>query len=137
MLSLIGLADAGYLTITHFAPQVLECSTHGFVNCAAVTQSAQSRLLDIPVAFLGLAFYIAMTAINLPRMWRSTDRRIVWLRVAMVVSGMGMVLWLLSAELLILHHLCEFCTGVHIVTFLLFVLVMTSMPRMLLSTEQR
>jgi uncharacterized membrane protein len=126
ILSIFGVADSTYLTITHFDPQVLSCSTRGFIDCLAVTQSAQSRVFGIPVAFLGLGFFVAMTAINLPVMWRVEDRRVASLRLAMTIVGMGMVVWLFYAELFIIKNVCEYCTGVHIVAFLLFVLVVTT-----------
>jgi uncharacterized membrane protein len=128
VLSLLGVADSTYLSITHFDPQVLSCSTRGFVDCLAVTQSAQSRILGIPVAFLGLGFYVVMTAINLPMLWRKNDYRVAQVRLAMTVIGMVMVIWLFFAELFIIKNLCEYCTGVHIVTFLLFALVVSTMP---------
>ncbi len=131
MLSLLGLADSTYLTVTHFQKQVLSCPTHGFINCLKVTTSPQSEVFGIPVAILGLVFYVAMTAINLPRLWITTDVRVAWLRLAMAVSGIGFVLYLLYAELFIIKNLCEYCTGVHIVTFALFVLIVTTFPLML------
>jgi uncharacterized membrane protein len=131
VLSLIGLADSTYLTITHFQAQLLQCSTHGAIDCLAVTTSPQSRVFGIPVAFLGLAFYVAMTAINLPVFWRTTDVRVAWIRLAMVVTGIGFVLYLIYAELFLIKAICEYCTGVHIVTFALFILVVTTFPSML------
>ena len=131
VLSLLGLADSTYLTITHFEKQVLVCPANSFINCAKVTTSAQSEILHIPVAVLGLAFYVAMTAINLPRMWTTTDVRVAWLRLAMAVSGIGFVLYLLYAELFIIKAICEYCTGVHIITFILFILIVTTFPSML------
>ncbi|HXQ62254.1 MAG TPA: vitamin K epoxide reductase family protein [Acidimicrobiales bacterium] len=133
VLSLLGLADSTYLTITHFQKQVLSCPTHGFINCLKVTTSPQSEVFGIPVAILGLAFYVAMTAVNLPRLWITTDVRVAWIRLAMAVSGIGFVLYLLYAELFIIKNLCEYCTGVHIITFALFVLIVTTFP----STVQR
>lgn len=129
-LSLLGLADSSYLTVTHFAHTRLFCPTSGFINCQAVTTSAESRLLGIPVAVLGLAYYVAMTAINVPALWHRRERWITWARLAMVVGGMAMVLWLLIAELFIIKNLCEYCTGVHIVTFALFVTVVITFPTM-------
>jgi uncharacterized membrane protein len=41
------------------------------------------------------------------------------------------VLWLLSAELLIIDNICLYCTGVHIVTFALFVIMVRVCPRQL------
>lgn len=131
VLSLLGLADSTYLTITHFQKQALVCPTHGFINCAQVTTSAQSRVFGIPVAILGLAFYVAMTVINLPPLWKTTDSRVAWVRLAMVVSGIGFVLYLVYAELFLIKAICEYCTGVHIVTLSLFVLIVTTFPSML------
>ncbi|HXQ75763.1 MAG TPA: vitamin K epoxide reductase family protein [Acidimicrobiales bacterium] len=131
VLSLLGLADSTYLTVTHFEKQVLVCPANSFINCAKVTTSAQSEILHIPVAVLGLVFYIAMTAINLPPLWKTTDLRVAWLRLAMAVSGIGFVLYLLYAELFIIKAICEYCTGVHIVTFALFILIVTTFPSML------
>ena len=54
-----------------------------------------------------------------------------WLRLAMAVSGIGFVLYLIYAELFIIKAICEYCTGVHIVTFALFVLVVATFPSML------
>jgi uncharacterized membrane protein len=131
VLSLLGLADSTYLTITHFQKQALSCPTHGFINCLKVTTSPQSEVFGIPVAILGLAFYVAMTAVNLPRLWITTDVRVAWVRLAMAVTGIGFVLYLLYAELFIIKNLCEYCTGVHVVTFALFVLIVTTFPSML------
>ncbi|HVC72060.1 MAG TPA: vitamin K epoxide reductase family protein [Acidimicrobiales bacterium] len=132
VLSLLGLADSTYLTISHFQESILKttCSTSGAVNCLKVTTSPQSEILHIPVAILGLAFYVAMTVINLPPLWKTTDRRVAWLRLAMVVSGIGFVLYLIYAELFLIKAICEYCTGVHIVTFALFVLVVVTLPAM-------
>ena len=47
------------------------------------------------------------------------------------VLGIGFVLYLLSAELLIIGAICIYCTGVHIVTFAQLVLVMATVPAML------
>jgi uncharacterized membrane protein len=130
-LSLGGLGIATYLTIAHFGSVPLVCSGSGEINCLKVTTSTQSYFLHIPVAILGLGFYTAMTAINLPVAWRSSDRRIHIARLAMLGLGMCFALYLVSAELLIIGAICLWCTGVHIVTFALFVLVVQTVPRML------
>jgi uncharacterized membrane protein len=131
LLSLAGLGVSIYLTIDHFAKIPIVCSDSGVVNCEKVTTSAQSHFLGIPVAFLGLLFYVAMTAVNLPAAWRSLDRRIHILRLAMTAVGMCFVLYLVAAELIIIRNICLWCTSVHVVTFLLFVLTLTTVPGML------
>jgi uncharacterized membrane protein len=126
-LSLIGLGIATYLTIAHFVgTQALVCSDNGLINCSAVTTSAQSHFLGLPVSVLGLAYYVVMVVINSPPMWYSPDRRVHLLRVGLMILGMAFALYLVSAELLIIDKICIWCTGVHIVTFALFVVVMTA-----------
>ena len=132
VLSLAGLAISGYLTFTHFAgTQFLACSSTGTIDCAAVTTSAQSAFLGVPVAVLGLVNYVAMTAMNSPWGWHA---RTYWLHVArlgLAVGAMLFVLWLLGAELLIIGHLCLWCTGVHLVTFALLVVLSRVTPAQL------
>jgi uncharacterized membrane protein len=130
-LAVIGLGVSVYLTVAHFSGARLACSDTGLVNCEAVTTSAQSYFVGVPVALWGLLFYVAMTAVNLPGAWRSNDRRIHALRLAMAAGGMCFVLYLVSAEFLIIGNICLWCTSVHVVTFLLFVLMITTVPQML------
>ncbi len=130
-LSLMGLGISAYLTYTHFQPQALVCSDTGLINCAKVTTSAQSRFLGIPVAILGLGYYLVMTVMNLPPLWRSADRRVHLARLALAVVGIAFALWLVAAELVIIDNICIWCTSVHVVTFLLFVLIVTTVPTML------
>ncbi|HEY3943227.1 MAG TPA: vitamin K epoxide reductase family protein [Acidimicrobiales bacterium] len=130
--SLAGLGISVYLTVAHFVgTQALVCSDQGLINCAKVTTSAQSHFLGMPVAVLGLAFYLAMTAITVPPAWRSPDRRLHVARLAMVIVGMAFALYLVSAELIIIDNICIWCTAVHAVTFVLFVTVVATTPRML------
>jgi uncharacterized membrane protein len=137
VLALIGLGLSVYLTITHLHPKALLCSHGGgIVNCEAVTSSAQSKVFGIfPVAELGLAFYVFIAVICAPWAWRmkrvlrlgpvsigNTELR--WIRLGSVIVGIGFVLYLLFVELVQLGNICLYCTGVHITTFLLFVLIL-------------
>lgn len=131
LLSLAGLGFSVYLTIDHFAKIRLACSDSGLINCQKVTTSAQSHFLGVPVAVLGLAFFVVMTAINLPPAWRAADRRVHLARLALAILGMAFVLYLVSAEVLIIGNICMWCTFVHATTFLLLVLLASTTPPML------
>ncbi len=131
VLSVVGLGVATYLTVAHYAGVALACSDNGIINCERVTSSAQSIFLGVPVALWGLLFFAAMVAVDLPVAWRSTDRRVHALRLAMTAVGIVFVLYLVSAELLVIKHICLWCTSVHVITFLLFVLMVTTVPQML------
>jgi uncharacterized membrane protein len=123
VLALAGLGVSIYLTIAHFTESALAgCSESGLVNCTKVTTSAESYAFGIPVAVLGLAFFVFGVVIMSPWAWRATRREIHLARIASVVVGIGFVLYLLYAELFTIGSICLYCTSVHVITFLLFVL---------------
>jgi uncharacterized membrane protein len=127
VLSLAGLGASIYLTYTHFHPAALICHASSHINCAEVTTSSQSEIFNhIPVAIAGLAFYAGMVVLMSPWVWRIADPRIGWLRLAAVVTGIGMVGYLVYVEAVQIKAICLWCTGVHIVTFLLFFTVLAA-----------
>jgi uncharacterized membrane protein len=124
--SILGLGISTYLTIVHYDTHlVLACANNGTINCEKVTSSAQSRVFGIPVAVLGLAFFVAMVALSLPAAWRATSVRIAQLRLASVIVGIGFVFYLIYSELFTIHAICLWCSGVHVLTFVLFVAIVT------------
>jgi uncharacterized membrane protein len=128
LLSLAGLGISIYLTITHFDKVALVCSDNGAINCAKVTTSPQSEIFGIPVAMLGLVYFIPMIALCLPMAWRSVDRRVHLARLILSIIGVGMIIYLLIAELFIIKAICLWCSGVHLITFILFVIIVTVSP---------
>jgi uncharacterized membrane protein len=123
ILAVAGLGVSIYLTIAHFTEsKLLGCSENGLVNCTKVTTSPQSYVFGIPVAVLGLAFFVAAVALMSPWAWQWARREVALIRLASVAVGMGFVLYLLYAELFIIGSICLYCTSVHAITFLLFVL---------------
>ncbi len=128
ILSLLGLGVSTYLTITHYDTAVtLACSDNGVVNCGLVTTSPESMVFGIfPVAVLGLAFFVFMTVATSPWAWRSKYPQVAVVRLASVIIGIGFVLYLVYTELFTLNHICLWCTSVHVLTFLLFVLILIS-----------
>jgi uncharacterized membrane protein len=120
-LALAGLGVSIYLTIAHFTESALiGCSENGLVNCTKVTTSPQSYVFGIPVAVLGLAFYVFAVAIMSPWAWRWMRREIYLIRLASVVVAIGFVIYLVYAELFLIGSICLYCTSVHVLTFLLF-----------------
>jgi uncharacterized membrane protein len=131
LLSIAGLGISIYLTVTHFDKVALVCSDNGTINCAKVTTSPQSEIFGIPVAMLGLAYFVPMIALCLPVAWRAVDRRIHLARLVLSVVGVGMIIYLLIAELFIIKAICLWCSGVHLITFILFVIIVTASPLVL------
>ena len=124
-LSLAGLGMSIYMTIAHYtSTNILVCSNKGYIDCAKVTTSPESMVFNVfPVAVLGLAFYVFMTAINTPWAWRSGIAAIWWARLVGIITGIGFVLYLIYAEVIQIGNLCLDCTTVHVITFLLFVVL--------------
>ncbi|MEA2589685.1 MAG: hypothetical protein QOH66_2612 [Actinomycetota bacterium] len=125
LLCLAGLGVSLYLTIAHYNAKVtLACPETGIVNCAKVTESPQSAILGVPVALLGLLYFMAIGPLHLPAAWRSGSLLLRRVRVGAAVAGILMVLYLVYTELFTLDALCLWCTAVHGITFLLFVVTL-------------
>ena len=131
LLSVYGLGASIYLTITHFEPKALACVSNSQFNCEKVTQSPQSEIFGIPVAMLGLAFFVPMLVLCLPVAWRATQRWVHLGRLALSVTGVGMIIYLISAELFVIKAICLWCSSVHIATLALFIIIATASPIML------
>ncbi|MGN6722437.1 MAG: vitamin K epoxide reductase family protein [Marmoricola sp.] len=120
LLALAGLGISTYLAIEHASGSTsLACPDTGRFNCHLVTTSTYSTMAGVPVAYLGLAFFLAAVGLFSPWGWRAT-RVARWLRLGAVTVGLGMIVYLVWAELYRIHAICLWCTGVHVITFLLF-----------------
>jgi uncharacterized membrane protein len=136
-LAMIGIGLGVYLTIAHYTtPVLLACPETGIVNCAKVTTSSYAEILGVPLALLGLLYFIAMLPLQLPVAWRSQN---IWVRrgrLIMSASGILMIMWLIYVELFKLNAICLYCTGVHTVTLLLFILTVIGTALTKKDTEQ-
>jgi len=118
----LGLLVSIYLTYEHYTGSTtLACPASGAVDCAKVTSSAWSTILGIPVAPLGLLFFAVMLVLCRPSLLRRRSTVLDFARLGFCGVGLLMALYLLWAELFQIHAICLWCTGVHILTFLLFV----------------
>jgi uncharacterized membrane protein len=121
ILSAAGIGVAGYLTYEHFtSSSTLACSDNSVVNCLKVTTSSYSAVAGVPVAVLGLVFFVVMLALQLPRTWQRPEPALRWARLGWAVLGLATVLYLLYAELFEIDAICLWCTAVHVLTLVLF-----------------
>ncbi|HTW99839.1 MAG TPA: vitamin K epoxide reductase family protein [Acidimicrobiales bacterium] len=125
LLCLAGLGIAVYETIAHYANFQLLCSSNSTFNCEQVTHSAESMVFGIPVAVLGLVFFVPMLALCSPWAWRWPNRYVAPARLAGLVVGVGFVFYLIYCELFVIGKICLWCSGVHLVTLALFLVVAT------------
>jgi uncharacterized membrane protein len=119
LLALIGLALSLYLTVEHYGSSaLLACPESATINCVKVTSSQWSVIAGVPVAVLGLIYYVVMVALTAPPAWRIGALRPV--RLVGAVAGVVMVIYLVYVELFDVNAICLWCTGVHIATVALF-----------------
>lgn len=123
VLCVIGLGVSVYLTIEHFTSSTtLACPDTGALNCLKVTTSEQSAVFGIPVAVLGLVYFVVTLVASLPALWASKQTGIRLGRLAFVAIGVLFVFYLVFAELFILKAICLWCTAVHVLAVALFAL---------------
>jgi len=136
VLTLVGLVISAYLAVAHYREDTLVCTTTSTVDCHSVTTSEYSELAGIPLPLLGLAFFAGFAVLITPAALRSPRPVFRWGRLASVIAGLLFVVYLVTAELAVLHKICLWCTGVHAVTVLLFVLVLFDEFRRIGATEE-
>jgi uncharacterized membrane protein len=125
IVALLGLADGIYLTIAHFTQSsILACPSTSFINCDVVTTSSYSVVFGIPVSILGLAFFGGMALIQLPIFWSD---KFSWVRMPrLIYSFLGLVsiFWFIYVELYKLNKICLYCSAIHLLTFISFILIL-------------
>lgn len=114
----VGLATSVYLTVEHYSTKKsFACPENATINCLKVTTSKWSVIAGVPVAVLGLAFFVVMTVLVLvPRQ----DAPLRLLRLVGASAGILMVIYLVYVELFEVDAICLYCTLVHACTLVLF-----------------
>ena len=123
--SLAGAGIAIYLTSVHYELAPLACSESGFVNCAHVLSSPYSVVpgTSIPISVPGLAWNLVMVALAIMGLRLQAD----WLRRAQFawsLAGLLTVLYLVYVEIVLLHTLCAWCTALHVIILLMFLVTL-------------
>ena len=140
VLAVLGVADAIYLTLAHYDDQVtLVCSESGFVNCTRVITSPYSYVpgTDLPISLPGLGWCLALAMLAVVGIWWGDERR--WLRAAQFVwtlLGMVTVLYLVYIEIVVLHNLCAWCTVLHALITVAFLITVVRLPARFSSEEE-
>ena len=103
VLSLLGIAVAGYLTYVHYADLDPVC-VGGGGGCAVVQASNQAYLAGVPVALLGLLTYVVLLAASL---LRGEPARMLAALVAIV--GFGFSVYLTYQSVTVIEATCQWC----------------------------
>ena len=107
----LGIIVASYLTVVHFLPSALVCPSVGqVVNCEAVVTSSLSSVFGLPLAVLGLTWFVAsllMLAFGYNRILKN-----VWM-----IIGLGGVIYSISAQTII-GKICIYCAALDVLIVL-------------------
>jgi len=130
-LSLIGLADAIYLTYIKLAADGICVAGEG---CEIVNTSVYSQIYGIPVAVLGGLAYVAMLVVLL----LEPGNEFFEFNGPLIVLGISIFGVLYSAyltylELYVIRAICEFCVLSAVVLTFMLILSVVRMQRMLKS----
>jgi uncharacterized membrane protein len=119
IVSLIGLADATYLTVQAFTGETLSCG--GSPDCFKVLGSSYARIGGLPVALLGAVAYFSVFAFATFAAFGYARAR------TFLISTVGAMflatLWFLYVQHFVLHAYCRYCLFSAAITFLLAGLV--------------
>ncbi|MEQ1354280.1 MAG: vitamin K epoxide reductase family protein [Candidatus Acidiferrum sp.] len=119
LISVLGLADATYLTVTHLTGDNSVCGESA--GCSAVLGSVYASVAGIPTAAFGaLAYFAAFSSAILAAFGYARARILLMLVVA---SMFAITLGLLYVQAFVLHAFCPFCLLSAALIFLLAGLV--------------
>jgi uncharacterized membrane protein len=130
-LALVGLGISIYLTVDHYQHVEPVCIVGSVFDCVKVTSSAYSVLpgTSIPITIPGMLWFIGSGGFAAAMLWylaheqREPSRLRLWF-VIWAGAGLVFVLYLVYAEIVQLRALCPWCTGVHVLTLVIFLLAL-------------
>ncbi len=136
VMAVAGIAIGAYLTTVHYAKIPLVCTTGGVVNCSAVTSSRFSVVpgTQLPITIPGILWFVvsgALAVVALVAAWRGQPEpvRLRAIHALWGAAGLLFVLYLVYAEIVQLHKLCEWCTVIHLLTLATFLIALTRWQR--------
>jgi len=116
-LSLVGLADAIYLTIEHITGQSVRCTI--IAGCSEVLSSSYAVVSGIPVAAIGAVAYFTVFSLAILYLFGYKFTQLLLLA---LVGGMFIAtLWFLYLQAFVIKAFCQFCLLSAAVTTLLAV----------------
>ena len=119
VLSLVGLADAIYLTVQDLTGQHLRCTIVS--GCSEVLGSKYAHLGSIPLASVGAVAYFTVFSLAILAAFGYGWARP--LLTALVVVMFLMTLWLLYLQAFVILHFCQYCLLSAAVTISLTILI--------------
>lgn len=106
VISFIGFLDATYLTVQHYRGLPPECSI--IKGCEEVATSEYAVVLGVPVALLGVIYYLAILILSIIYL-DSKKESIIKLAALLTIAGLGASIWFVYLQLFIIKAICIYC----------------------------
>jgi uncharacterized membrane protein len=105
LVSLIGLADAIYLTVEHVTGRSVRCTI--VAGCSEVLSSPYATVQGIPLALIGAAAYFVVFSLATLAVFghHFAGKLLAVIVVLMLLT----TFWLLYLQAFVIHHFCQFC----------------------------
>jgi len=105
LVSLVGLADAIYLTVEHLSGESLRCTI--ISGCSEVLSSPYAHVGAVPLAAVGAAAYFTVFSLATLAAFRYAFVATI-LKIAVAMMFLT-TLWLLYLQAFVIHHFCQYC----------------------------
>jgi uncharacterized membrane protein len=118
-LGIVGLADSSYLTYKHYVGGNSIICNIASGACDVVTTSKYSMIIGVPVAILGVFFYLFVFAL-LYRYIKSKKQKALRFFVGWTTLGFFVSAYLTYLQAFVIHAYCKLCITSAIVATLIF-----------------
>jgi uncharacterized membrane protein len=105
LLSLVGLADALYLTIEHVTGQSVRCTIVS--GCSEVLSSPYAVVAGIPLAAIGAVAYFTVFSLAILTLFDYSKAGT--LLTALVITMFCVSLWLSYLQAFVIREFCQYC----------------------------
>jgi uncharacterized membrane protein len=134
ILSVAGLAISVWWFVWYYAPVLpTPCgagSPAGVAyNCPQVTIAVHWTVLGRPIATFGIAYFLAMSILSMPPVWKTPRRWVHLVRLGIALVGGGLSVYAISVEPVVAFtHYYGLPMSI-VIALLLFVLTVATLPR--------
>lgn len=120
VLAIVGLALSLYLSYVHYNLDALVCSGGG---CEIVQTSRYSEMFGIPIAFMGVAMFLALIGAIVYRELQPEHADLITTGMVVILLT-AVIYWayLTYVELYVINAVCQWCVITSIATLLLLII---------------
>ena len=106
IVSFIGFLDSSYLTVQHYRGEPPSCAI--FTGCETVAESKYAMVGPIPLALLGLLYYLAIFILTVAYFDTKKERLLI-LAALFTIAGFLASVYFVYLQLFVIKAICLYC----------------------------